>query len=78
MKRAPEQLDLVAERATHFCINIEPAEAWAERPLWTREDGIYRELGTRLCSVDAIHRILTVRDLRCCPCLVGIVLIRIG
>ena len=58
MKRAPEQLDLVAERAAYSCINIKPAEAYgAENPLWTREDGIYRELGTRLCSVDAIHRI---------------------
>ena len=78
MKRAPEQLDLVADMATRSCINIKPVEVWAESPLWTREDGVYRELGTRLCSIDAIHRILTIRDPRCCPCLVGIVLIQIG
>jgi hypothetical protein len=58
------------------CINIKPAEAYgAENPLWTREDNIYRELGTCLCSVDAIHSILSVRGHLCCPCLVGLVLI---
>ena len=79
VKLSPEVLDLVAEKSAHNCTDIKPADAhMAENPLWTREDGISRELGTRLCSVDAIHRIVKVRGLRCCPYLVGLVLIRIG
>ena len=43
------------------CANPKQAEAYsAENPLWTREDGIFRELGTRLCSVDAVHSIFKV------------------
>ena len=76
MQQGAEKLDFLDDMFTDSCINIKPAEAYrAENPLWTREDGIYRELGTRLCSVDAIHGILTVRGLRCCPYLVGLVLI---
>ena len=61
---------------TDSCVNVKPAEVYgAENPLWTREDGIYRELGTRLCSVEAIHGILKVGG--SCNCAVGkLVLIR--
>ena len=79
MKLSPELLDLVAEKSAHNCTDIKPAEAhMAENPLWTREDGISTELGTRLCSVDAIHRIMKVGGLWCYLFPVGLVLIRIG
>ncbi|KAF9233203.1 Alpha/Beta hydrolase protein [Melanogaster broomeanus] len=32
----------------------------AENSLWTRDDGVFRELGTRLCAVEAIHDILKI------------------
>ncbi|KAF9226449.1 alpha/beta-hydrolase [Gyrodon lividus] len=42
------------------CINIKSAEAYlAENPLWTREDSVFRELGTRLCTAEVVHDIFT-------------------
>lgn len=69
-------LDIIDGIFTDSCVNVKPAEVYgAENPLWTREDGIYRELGTRLCSVEAIHGILKVGG--SCNCAVGkLVLIR--
>ena len=64
MQQGPDKLDFLDDMFTEFCVNIKPAEDYtAENPLWTREDTIYRELGTRLCSVDAVHGILRVRYL---------------
>ncbi|KAF9236257.1 Alpha/Beta hydrolase protein [Melanogaster broomeanus] len=41
------------------CINIKSAEVYlTENSLWTPDDGVFRELGTRLCAVEAIHDIL--------------------
>ena len=60
-QQGPEKLDFLDDMFTEFCVNIKPTEDHtAENPLWTREDTIYRELGTRLCSVDAVHGILRV------------------
>jgi hypothetical protein len=79
MAVAPETILFHEQLFSDSCVNIKPAEAYgAENLLWTREDNVYRELGTRLCSVDAVHGILSVRGRLCCPCLVGLVLIRIG
>ncbi|KAF8556536.1 alpha/beta-hydrolase [Imleria badia] len=59
MQQGPEKLDFLDEMFTDICVNIKSSEAYGiENPLWTREDNIYRELGTRLCSVDAVHGIL--------------------
>ncbi|KAH0833462.1 Alpha/Beta hydrolase protein [Lanmaoa asiatica] len=60
MQHSPEKLDLVDRMFTDSCINVKPAEVYGtENPLWTREDTIYREFGTRVCSIEAIHSILT-------------------
>ena len=43
------------------CKNPKPAEAHAvENPLWKETDNIFRELGVRLSSVDAVHGIFQV------------------
>ena len=43
------------------CANPRHAEAYGvENPLWKREDTISRELGPRLCSVDAVQAIFEV------------------
>ena len=45
-----------------LCKNPKPAEAHAvENPLWKETDDIFRELGIRLSSVDAVHSIFQVR-----------------
>ena len=62
MEQGSEKLDFLDDMFTDSCINIKTAEAYdAENPLWTLKDCLYRELGTRLCSVDAVHGILSVR-----------------
>jgi hypothetical protein len=62
MQVAPEKILFQDHLFSDSCVNIKPAEAYgAENPLWTREDNIYRELGTRLCAVDAVHGIFEVR-----------------
>lgn len=62
MQRASERLDIMANVFTDLCTNAKSAEVnEVENPLWTREDGIYRELGTRLCSIEAIHGTFEVR-----------------
>ena len=68
IKLAAEAIYPLEARIADLCINIKPAEAYgAENPLWTREDTIYRELGTRLCSSDAVHGVLGVRSLPSMP-----------
>ncbi|KAF8124817.1 Alpha/Beta hydrolase protein [Boletus edulis] len=59
LKQSSEKLDFLDDMFTNSCINIKPAAAYAaEHPLWTCEDNFYMELGTRLCSVDAVHGML--------------------
>ena len=61
MQPTSGQFEFVERMFTDLCMNVKLAEAYgAENPLWTREDSIYRELGTRLCSVEAIHDIFSV------------------
>ncbi|KAN0092628.1 Alpha/Beta hydrolase fold [Tylopilus felleus] len=58
MQQSSEKLDFLDDMFTDACLHVKPAEAYAdENPLWTREDTIYMELGTRLCAVDAVHGI---------------------
>lgn len=46
------------------CINIKDAGAYlAENPLWSREDSICRELGTRLADPNAVHGIYKVKSM---------------
>ena len=69
MQPTSTKFELLDNKLTDLCINVRSAEAYrTENPLWTREDGIYRELGTRICSVEAIHGIFSVSDRQCCPC----------
>ena len=69
MQPTLEQLEFVECMFSDSCTNVKPAEAHGtENPLWTREDSIYRELGTRLCSAEAIHGIFSVSWRQCCPC----------
>lgn len=71
MQLTSEKREFLHAKLTDSCINVQSAEAYAaENPLWTREECIYRELGTRLCSIEAVHGILDVSDGQCCPCLV--------
>ena len=62
MEVAPEKILIQDHLFSDSCVNFKQAEAYsAENPLWEREDAIFRELGTRLCSVDAVHGIFEVR-----------------
>ncbi|KAG9315424.1 Alpha/Beta hydrolase protein [Chiua virens] len=56
MHVSKEVIDAAEAVFVDSCINVKPAKVYgAENPLWAPEDSIYRELGTRLCSVDAIQ-----------------------
>ena len=62
MEVAPEKILIQDHLFSDSCVNFKQAEAYsAENPLWGREDAIFRELGTRLCAVDAVHGIFEVR-----------------
>lgn len=62
MQQSSEKLDFLDDMFTDACLHVKPAVVYAdENPLWTREDTIYMELGTRLCAVDAVHGIFRVR-----------------
>ena len=62
MQATPEKIQFQDHLFSDSCVNIKQAEAYSvENPLWQREDAIFRELGTRLCAVDALHGIFEVR-----------------
>ncbi|KAF8556539.1 alpha/beta-hydrolase [Imleria badia] len=55
---ATESIPFFDNLFSDSCANPKQAETYSvENPQWEREDGIFRELGTRLCSVDAVHGI---------------------
>ncbi|KAF9247197.1 Alpha/Beta hydrolase protein [Melanogaster broomeanus] len=54
-----EELEMFDHIFSDSCTNIKSAEVYlAENSLWTRDDCVFRELGNRLCAVEAIHDIL--------------------
>ena len=73
MQQTSTQLEVVDGMLTDTYVSVKSAEAYrAENPLWTREDSIYRVLGIRLGSVEAIHGILSVSGRQYCPYLLDL------
>ena len=62
MQVAAESIPFFNSIFSDSCVNVKPADAHeVENLLWTREDSIYRELGTRLCSVEGVNALFQVR-----------------
>ena len=62
LQATQETISFYEKLFTDLCENPKPAEAHAaENPLWKETDGIFRELGIRLSSVDVVHSIFQVR-----------------
>ncbi|KAG9317574.1 Alpha/Beta hydrolase protein [Chiua virens] len=58
LQQSAEKIAVKEAIFSDSCINIKDARSYlAENPLWTEEDGIYRELGTRLADHEAVHGI---------------------
>ncbi|KIJ70200.1 hypothetical protein HYDPIDRAFT_23331 [Hydnomerulius pinastri MD-312] len=58
LHQGAEKIAVKSAIFSESCVNIQSAEKYlAENPLWAREDGVFRELGTRLSAAEVVRDI---------------------